>query len=833
MDTADGLEFVNRGAELQFLKKCLAETKNNPALIVLRSPPGFGKSTLIDYFCQSELLSDHAFCVIDPSIRGKTGTVTLHDGFFIQKIAESLNLMASRTDCWISFSTFLKNNRKGLAETKDPIDVISELPTPGHIYKVLYDYISRIFTFDNYSIDNLLNSDEVSAVALCSAYAEQILKTKVLTIVVREVQHIDLQSLRTLLLVCENLPGPNCILEYTSEESRFEPEHQKLFLRAAHKHRDIKILDLLRLDAGHLEYLIHRSVRDDFNLTSDYYLSWDGNLRSILELKFQVGIGHALTEDTRIVQALSSLPEMLTGHLAVLSSVEKLVLGIVLAHVEPISLPVLSSLLRRIDPRLRQSEITNVLNQLESEHAFLAKSGSNYSVRDETIAYTLRQRHTLQAIIALAEREMRNHYGEVLEKQEFKISAFSDSVRHYFRLCARTKDVNGLLGATRLLSDQIGSANDQSYYIDVVASAIDADSGLYAGEHDNLINWAAELAYEASDWSKVNDLLSIKQRKSHYSDLLRACALQEIGGHNQSLELLAQIRCNNPETEVLLAADLIEALIFGCRGQNEEAREILKKIVENGTNQPNALIGYAYRFFEILDSFEEALKDVRKSIEWFESYQLPKSKAYSQLSAAMLLARTGDTNSARTLVLEASNALRNEVHDQHIILNNSSAIELLSDTPDFHLCCQQLNQALKFARDDFSELSILTNLSISHFGSHELEIASKCADKCGLILEDHDFADTNIYWPVCFNMMTIYHATNELGKAEAIQKCLPEERSIILSNDEQYWRFRFGEGKAAPDSHNFLLRKSWHPVYLSHWLIDLEGLKLLKPKQSQ
>src|SRR3989338_5354347 len=89
------LEFINRGAELAYFKRVLDPTAAKPVLAVVRSPSGFGKSSLINRV-RSEVETPHRrFCIVDPSIRATPGGTRLYDGFFLQKCAEELSILAA------------------------------------------------------------------------------------------------------------------------------------------------------------------------------------------------------------------------------------------------------------------------------------------------------------------------------------------------------------------------------------------------------------------------------------------------------------------------------------------------------------------------------------------------------------------------------------------------------------------------------------------------------------------------------------------------------------------------------------------------------------------
>lgn len=805
MSTIDSLEFVNRGAELAYLKACLDKADRRPALAFVRSPSGFGKSTLTDQLPSLSSLTSRSFCIVDPNIRGRVGAVSLHNGYFLQSLAQTLNEMARTSDRLVStFSAFLLSQRINSAKSKDPTDALSEMPGLKSAYKVAFDYVARAFSFGKYSPEKLLKSDEAYAIAACTAYAQETLNDHVFVLVVREAQHIDLHSLKSLLEWSERHPGPDLIFEYTTDTGSFEPEHQKLILKFAQRRNGMKILDLVRLGADHLEFLIRNNVQDDFELTSDFYLSWDGNLRSIVELKFQVGIGRSLTDDRQIVRALTDLTDTVVEHVSTIAPLQKMILALVLSHVEAIDRTTLLAVMSAIEPHSQQTVVMKALDELENKHSFIGHLGGLYSIRNDTIANALHEIQPMQGLVALAERALKDHYQRTLEGDVGSMG-LADSVRQYFRLCARTKDASALIEATEVLNDIIRRSQDQSIYVDVVASAIEADQDLYRSDHDALVEWAAGLAYESSDWQRANNLLSLIPNPSPFSIVLRACSLQEFGGHDETLHLLDYLRKTTLEPQALLAADLVEALVLGCRGETEHARKKLRAIIADQTYQESPLLGFAYRFFEIVEKRSESLVGLKASIDWFTNHSMPKSKAYSLLPAAMLSARFGDMSEARKLAQEAVDTLSGEVHDQHIVFNNLSAIELLSDDPDFLACTNQLNSALRFARDDFSEITILSNLGIAYSELGDSRAAEDCAERCSSILENPDFVDTDIFWPVCLNMSEIFRASGELAKCEA-SLSFAKEKAVARSDSKEYWKFRYGLIETPPEEYAFLLK---------------------------
>lgn len=824
----DDLKFVNRGAELAYLEQCLRHAASAPAFVIVRSPPGFGKSRLTDQLRNRLPGAATQVCIVDPAIRGRTGSVRVHDGFFIQRCADELTRMADAgSSRWLSLRTFIKARRWKTALEKRHTEAASDLPSLGHAYRVAFDYTARIFGFGRYSAHQLLISDHSDAVRICVEYVEHALAKHRVVLVVREVQHIDLESLRILLDLNGRGAALDLIFEYTSETGEFEPEHQKLLIRAADTRVEMSILDLIPLEPAHLESLIRQYVKSDYELTSDFYLTWSGNLRSIIELRFRVGIGRRITSSGEIVGLLSNLSKVLDGHLRELSALQQLALVTVYANAEPVDRRVLVAVVNAVHPHMAITLVDAALAELVGIHGFLSAKDKSYSLRDETIATAISEATFLRPVVALAERELRDFYRAVINEGRYTDVSLAASVRLLFRLCARTKDVAGLLRAADTLTVEVKKSQDQSVYIEIVAAAIEAQPELFTQDYDELLTWAASLAYGISDWGRCSELLQMRTTQDSFSLAMRACALQEIGRHDEALQIAAAIRDRASTPAELFVAKLIEGLINGCRGDEDGARKSFSELTGDKTFATSPLVGYAYRFFEIVDGFVECVDKLTASVAWFERFDFHRSKAYSQLPAAMFLARMGEIPRAQRMVADAQQILTNEVRDQHLILNNSAAVELLSVSPRYPECISQLIKALRSSRDDYSELTIVTNLAIAHWGAGDMSPALDCVERMLKILERHDFADQDVYWPVCFNAAQILTEAGMIERSEAVLR-FPRERGRPLSVNRLYWLFRYGESSELPDAYRFLASRPYHPLYLSHWTIDLEGLNLLK-----
>lgn len=834
MISINDLEFINRGTELALLKNYLLRERGAmPAAIIIRSPPGVGKSRLTDQLSLSSGVADLAFCIVDPEIQGNTGSARLHDGFFIQRCAERLDSMAASADVpWATLKKFLKSRKLKTAREKKRSDLIDELPSPRSVYKIALDYASRLFSFGNFSSEKLLSSDSSDAVRICEEYAESILESYSIALVMREAQYCDHRSLRALVRWTESVHRLDLLIEYTSHNCEFEHGHQKLLYPLTALDRYFYVFDLVRLDAGHLEHLIRMNVRSDFAIEAKTYMSWNGNLRSLIEMQFQVLVGHKIASPQQVGEVLCDLTKTLETHIASLSPLLRIILATCSAHVESIAGSVLVDTVVSISPATSPLLLERALSELIETHRFIIVRDGTYRIHNETVADALHGVAEIQPLLAAAEKALREYYSKLVFDSKFEGIGMAAAVRQFFRLCARTKDVVGLFRATEALSKEIAGAQDPCLYVEVISSAVIADSNLYADSNDGLLRWAALLAYDVGNFFQTDKLLSRVLSPDAMSLAMHACALSETGGHDQALQIAEELRQRATQDDTRLVADLLEGVIAGCRGDQEHARSRLLTAINNPSYANSPLLGYAYRFFESIEGYAGCIDYLNRSIAWFGKFGLQRSKALSQAATAVLTARMGKIAEARLMIGEAAQILEAKPSSRHLLLNNMAAVDLLSDEPEPDICKQLLGEALRYVRDDFSEVTILSNLSLAHWVANEFEQAQDCVEKILQILGDHDFADQEIYWPLCFNAALVIKDAGFPARAQELLK-LPSERVHLPKMNQQYWAFRYGENVLLENQYCFLASRPYHPLYLSTWLIESDGLSLLKQEPLQ
>ena len=298
--------------------------------------------------------------------------------------------------------------------------MVDEVPSLGSLYRAAFDYGLRYFSLSKYSAASLiLQSDSAQAVSVCTAYVSDVVAAHKVVLVVRDAQYIDLASLQRILDLAATTGSPHLIFEYTTESGVFEPAHHKALLAAAEKRGSISILDIAKLDSGHVEWLIRSNVDARFVLTTDAYISWDGNLRSVVELKVLVTTGQIAANPRAIGHVIDNLSQSIQQHITTLTPVERLVLATLYAHVEPIESSIVVRTANDIDPTVQPTVVLAALERLMLTHGFVSRAGRLNRFGDETIAGAIGDMAAMRGLIALAEASLCRFYQLAIATKEF------------------------------------------------------------------------------------------------------------------------------------------------------------------------------------------------------------------------------------------------------------------------------------------------------------------------------------------------------------------------------------------------------------------------------
>jgi len=402
------------------------------------------------------------------------------------------------------------------------------------------------------------------------------------------------------------------------------------------------------------------------------------------------------------------------------------------------------------------------------------------------------------------------------------------AVRQALRLSVDLGDVATMEELVTQLSSRVSTTTDQSWYVSQIVTAVGGNAHLFADQQERLLLWAAEMAAEIADFETARNLLYQVSSKSAFSDVLLCACLIETGDHEEAFRLTGILRGSTDRDE-RLAGQLIDLIQLRCSGRVEAAKELWQDLNSQADLQKSNFYGYLLRFKELIADFPDCIDELVASSDWFLTRGLVTSAAYTLLTLASHMARTGDIGASSDSIEKARELLASTARDQHLLTNNEVAVQLLSNVPDAAACCDKLLRAIPASGDDYSDIVLYTNFAVSASLIGQVNHAREAVERALRIARSPKFADRDVFWGVSFNLRYV-DANLNLGLKSEILEAFGDLRPHSLQND--YWQFRFGRVATVPERFQHMLTKPYHPMFLSHWTLDVDGLRTLSRESS-
>jgi hypothetical protein len=820
------IEFVNRTAELETLLERSPPRSKKPTVTFLRAPSGYGKTRLTDRLLETISNSGPTCVVVDPAIRSKSRSDRVYAWFFVQRAAETTAVRNPETlHGFKTFPQFIRTPRRMRINWKHRYEDLKDVTSISKAGKLLVNLVENLFSLGRYKPSALLEDDSLFATELAQEYVRALANYRPTIFVIRECQNIDPESLRFFLTIGEDTLHSAVICEYTSAIGKFEPEHQKIIFETVFGDDErLMIFDLLRLDIREFMRLLRRHAPLDKKVEASVELSWDGNLRIIKELKYRLMVGHGLRTTDPVL-----LPAAIEQNLDFLPKRQQLILAIIAANVEAIGSDSLLGAVRKVEPDVREQQMDSEIDALNAATKYLHINGNKLSLADEDLVDAILSSGSMMPIVRLALVSLRDYYLDVTRGIAFATMPIQSVLRQSVALCARTGDIVALRALIVILDSAVRQAYDQTLYVNMVAEIVLSRDDLSESEQLELVRWSAAAAYEVGDYPTAVQLLERLQNPTAYDKAVLACSCSEVNRHTDALGIATELQVlgGGADSDLIVAAKLIQCASLFALGRKQEAEQVHTSLKTNPVCSASHLFGFVLRYSEIVRDFPGCTDDLLRGVAVLDAEDYQKAAAYSRTSAAVHLAYAGEAQAGRDLLQRAERELSSHVRDRHTLLNNAVVVELLSREVDAQASLEKLNLALFTVRDDFSRLVVQINRLICCRLLGDLSRARHCANIIEGILEAPGFGNRDVFWTACYNVWRLFVEIGNTERAEHF-KVLPISLGIEDTSYQQYWNVRFGRGTEVEPDFQYLLQFDYHPEYLSHWLIDLEGLNVLK-----
>lgn len=812
-------DLVDRENEIRNLKMLIAH--HDACAYLLYSQSGVGKSSVVtklirDLNTDKDILPIRVKTAPKNYTDGEDGTFLYSVFKAIVKTAETLphtkEYKKLRFEYYVSHIKDKALKRKFLENfleqfyTKD--DWRSSMPK-----LVFLSIVKRFFHLGEFNYINILRENSLENMMVISNYIKTVIRTHRILLCVDNMQNIDNASLKHFLDWMNETKdfAPFFLFEYTLSDAYTTETMQELieFIRETGISTRYELIPYLKSDdaISAICYATGQAVSESFTREArEFYVNHaNGNMRRLID--FQL----TYTQEHKVYQ------EGYNPTLENLRSLDKAGKQVV-AILNLLNGKCDISFLERILVPQYMADITclnQCIHRLINAHGIISIDDRIVEIRHASILDIWEQRCSdeFQLHHLIACRELANILRNNFELQLVGYYSMGEMLLLLLKIYAYY-DLSQIYGLIMELSNQIIDAIDPSDLLDFMKLLISA-TGRNLHGNNVVYERMLQICYE---YEMFEDGLKLLQKiDTSTCDRFQFYEYLFMTELNYSFEVIRVVKKQLTNCSIASRTWLILSLILIINYRKLNEKTECQKIADLVIAHNEALSAYPeYGYFLRLQALylprANGLKEVAKSVVFFEQSNNYIQASKSRISLSFYLAITGQVSQAYTEILKAEACLKQAHVSRHMFENNKAAICLLHG---FHNddVWNALDRAELSAIKAFDMLAITNNKLIWC-------LENKAFDRCDLLVNRiyrlfSVVSDKHMHAFIHYNLYLLYAS---MHNQENAQRHYAEAERLKLYCHTLRCRL---DHILPNDNTDYLLTKPWHVCFLSYWCFDL------------
>lgn len=678
--------FINRKIEKKFFQEDITLARSKSRIVIISSPSGLGKSSLIDEVVKNKLNYD-----LDHRVKIKQSESEECDlGFFIKRIVKMLDINALHDQAgYLRFHEFsLKKNL---------LEIIGEITIKKIFSSVGIDnYLDHVKSTED-NIQEWLGN-EFNLLLLGKEYIKYVLRGRKLILAIENIQNIDNYSVQVLKEIIQSTNNAYLIFEYTTGiRYNFSiPELHDFFQAAA----DISEYTLSKLDKA--EIIKNLGVKDDIiiGILNESYDTSDGNL-------FKLSL---LLNDAKCLKLRKELvySETIKNLVNNFNNSIKAILIIIESHRNGISYTKLYELIAtHLSDLINCREIDTSLRLLMDNY-IIECTPIDIKLTHDSLFKELNKLDELKKIYIVVLRRMVAYYKE---KNQEKLS-IEERINNYLYLISFYLKLNSFLDIIEIL-EQI---NDDlaSFPIDTVLNYLNLiratyDANKLDDEFDKeIIKWSVYIYFRCGYYKKIIDEISFSTIEDIRVKLCYMAALS-----SESPQEAMNIIMSNKEKDSIynLGLKLVELRTLRSLRKKHDCYNLWMEYYENKVFNNSLWEGDFLRYscLCIHNDLEFRIKRIKEAYNIFRT----RNNSYGIIASCLTLMRDylfmGNYKKANKWINEASYHIQKAVFPMYMFYNNQSVLGILAQDISGKVLLN-LYRALEICTNSDDSIAIQSNL---------------------------------------------------------------------------------------------------------------------------
>lgn len=770
--------FINRKIEKKFFQEDITLARSKSRIVIISSPSGLGKSSLIDEVVKNKLNYD-----LDHRVKIKQSESEECDlGFFIKRIVKMLDINALHDQAgYLRFHEFsLKKNL---------LEIIGEITIKKIFSSVGIDnYLDHVKSTED-NIQEWLGN-EFNLLLLGKEYIKYVLRGRKLILAIENIQNIDNYSVQVLKEIIQSTNNAYLIFEYTTGiRYNFSiPELHDFFQAAA----DISEYTLSKLDKA--EIIKTLGVKDDIiiGILNESYDTSDGNL-------FKLSL---LLNDAKCLKLHKELvySETIKNLVNNFNNSIKAILIIIESHRNGISYTKLYELIAtHLSDLINCREIDTSLRLLMDNY-IIECTPIDIKLTHDSLFKELNKLDELKKIYIVVLRRMAAYYKE---KNQEKLS-IEERINNYLYLISFYLKLNSFLDIIEIL-EQI---NDDlaSFPIDTVLNYLNLiratyDANKLDDEFDKeIIKWSVYIYFRCGYYKKIIDEISFSTIEDIRVKLCYIAALS-----SESPQEAMNIIMSNKEKDSIynLGLKLVELRTLRSLRKKHDCYNLWMEYYENKVFNNSLWEGDFLRYscLCIHNDLEFRIKRIKEAYNIFRT----RNNSYGIIASCLTLMRDylfmGNYKKANKWINEASYHIQKAVFPMYMFYNNQSVLGILAQDISGKVLLN-LYRALEICTNSDDSIAIQSNLLCCCIIQKDKNSGVEFYQNLLVSLRKSYYQNSSIFQSVVYNC---YKYAKLIDDEENIPFLASHYSKLLTNNYPQ-----------VPS----IIRSDFFPVLIVNWDID-------------
>jgi hypothetical protein len=800
-------DFVNRIAELKFIKEDIINKKNSNRIFIITGDTGIGKSRLTE-----KILSDFEY---KNCVKVKVNAYENSDlaqGSFIRLIGIELNKYAEQHGKESKLINYLKSWSGSLKDyfTNILIEDVNYI-NPINNTKVIGKIIKYKLNKGEFNTERILNDSSHRNLQIITNYVQFFLKNEFPFLInIENIQLMDFTSLELFSKIIHSANQTYFLLEFTN--------NSKCTLNSIIEHIkaeniEVAITDLPKLSKTDFSRIILDKEPNLGRLIDFVYEQLNGNIRQLSDLKIVVDKNlkfidfDSLKENENFNWTLINIKSLAPNDFFVLTAI--------VSSKSKLNIEQLNYIHKfRYDIHI---DINKAINNLVERKLIKTTKEGIIEIDHDSISSYLQEEN--KSMFLLANKMWGDYYLNFYTQQDFEVYSKHDLLSNIFFHLIQSDPIrvlNILQDLERHILNLLYPSSVKGYVNNIKENFI--ESQIESIElRGKIVYFIIDVYYKTNFFEEAFELVKKIQKETLRSKLYKAVLLNRLDKHDEAIKFaIDEIEKITNETPHSYTLSLKLVLLASYRSSIKfnEWYKLFKQILKNKHYKKLKEYGVFLRNSEMMLSYKESLPYLVECIEIFNKLNDKEEEAYARIAYSMQLGRLGRLAEAMAEAKYAQLLLSHKGMDQYLSLNNIAVIEMLNGNFSTEVR-DILKQGLITAFDAFSKQNILSNLLVWNTINNN---HSDCREIIQELLTSIDKQPDRMLHRIIYYNIHFYY--NSISDAENSQK-FKTMAINCLDDDDPLWNNRFYNEEITDDNDEFLSGFKYHVDFLTYWHFEI------------